>query len=349
MSKSGWLLSALLHVGVAVAVVLGLPRVFESDALDVSDRPIFVSVVEIADEASAPAVAPEPEPEPEPVAAVDPEPVAEPEPVPEPIAAPEPEPEPIAEPEPIPPPEPEPAPLPVVEPEPEPVPEPEPQLAALPPEPEPSVPEAKPEPDPVPTKKPEAKPTLEPAPDTPPPTPSTKPAAAPPSFDSLLKSIAEDEPEAHRAPPQEQPFDDLLHQVAQAEEEESFDDLLKTVAQADEEPVAVARAPSPLDGPLRRTITDAIREKVEANWSVPAGVRDAGELEVELRIQLNPDGAVRSAAIVDNDRDAGGNFRTMAESARRAVLKASPFEVLKRHVDSYQQWRDITMIFRPRV
>ena len=340
MSKSGWLLSALLHVGVVVAVVFGLPRVFESDALDLSDRPIFVSMVEIADEPSAPALAAEPEPapvpEPEPVAAPEPEPVAapEPEPVaapePEPIAAPEPEPEPIAapepepvaapepepiaapEPEPIPAPEPEPAPLPIVEPEPEPVPGPEPQLAALPlePEPEPSAPEARPEPD------------------TPPPTPSAKPAAASQSLNSLLnsllKSIAEDQEEERRALPLR---------------EQRPDNLLKTVA----------RAPSPLDGPLRRMIADAIRQQVEANWSVPAGVRDAGGLEVELRIQLDPDGAVDDVKIVGADRDAGGNFRTMAESARRAVLKAGPFEVLKRHVDSYRQWRDITMTFRPPV
>ena len=53
MSKRGWLFSAILHAGVVVAVVLGLPDMFESDALDPSDRPIVVSLVEIADEASA--------------------------------------------------------------------------------------------------------------------------------------------------------------------------------------------------------------------------------------------------------------------------------------------------------
>ena len=329
MSKSGWLLSALLHVGVVVAVVFGLPRVFESDALDLSDRPIFVSVVEIADESSAPALAAEPEPAP------------------------------IPEPEPIPVPEPEPAPLPIVEPEPEPVPGPEPQLAALPPEPEPepSAPEARPAPDPVPARKPEAKPAPEPVPDT----PSAKPAAASQSSDKLLKSIAEDPAEARRAP-REQRLDDLLKNVVQAvteaEKEKAFEDLLiKTVARADEKPGAVARAPSLLDGPLLRKIADAIRRRVETNWRVPAGVRDAGGLEVDLRIRLALDGAVDDVKIVgadcaddDNPRTAAERARcAVAESARRAVLKASPFEVLKRHVDSYRQWRDITMTFRPPV
>ena len=106
-------------------------------------------------------------------------------------------------------------------------------------------------------------------------------------------------------------------------------------------------APAPLTGPLRRTITDAIKQKVERNWSVPAGISDAGELVVTLRVQLGPDGSVRRVEIVDDGGDA--NYRTMAESARRAVLKASPFDVLTHHVDKYEGWRDITMTFRPPV
>ena len=108
-----------------------------------------------------------------------------------------------------------------------------------------------------------------------------------------------------------------------------------------------ADALAPLTGPLRRTITDTIKQKVERNWSVPAGISDAGELVVTLRVQLGPDGSVRRVEIVDDGGDA--NYRTMAESARRAVLKASPFDVLTRHVDKYEGWRDIIMTFRPPV
>ena len=48
-------------------------------------------------------------------------------------------------------------------------------------------------------------------------------------------------------------------------------------------------------------------------------------------------------------RAADANFRIMAESARRAVLTASPFEELKPYGDDYEQWRDITMTFEPPV
>ncbi|MDE0202965.1 MAG: cell envelope integrity protein TolA [Rhodospirillaceae bacterium] len=317
MSKRGWLFSGLLHVGVVVAAVLGLPQVFESDALVPSDQPIVVSLVEIADEPSAPVeevepepapapipeAAPEPEPEPEPVAEPEPEPV--PEPVPEVLAALDPEP--VIEPEPI------------IEPEPEPAPPPEPVVEPEP-EPTPKAPEAKPEPPPAPE---------------PPPVPLAKPKRPKkPSFDTLLQSLTDEEPAETPPPPKKA-------------EEPSFDDMLANIAGVDDEPPPDAATPAPLTGPLRRTITDAIKQKVERNWSVPAGVLDAGELVVTLRIQLGPDGSVRRVEIVD--ADGGANYRTMAESGRRAVLKASPFDALTRYVDRYEGWRDITMTFSPPV
>ena len=332
MSKRGWFFSALLHAGVVVAVVLGLPDMFESDALAPSDQPIVVSLVEVADEASAPAATPEPEPEP--VAEPEPEPIAEPEPIvePEPEPVPEPEPEVIAKPEPEPIPEPEPAPEPevvaaldpepVIEPEPEPEPEP-------PPPPEPV---SEPEPPPAP-KEPEATPEPAPEPEAPPPVPLAKPPPKKPSFDKLLKDLAEEEtPEPPPPTPQE---------------DDSFDDMLASIAGTEEEPPAEAATRVPLTGPLKQTITDVIKRKVERNWSVPAGVLDAGELVVTLRINLSPDGSVRRVEIVDPG--SGANYRTMAESGRRAVLKASPFDSLTRYVDKYEGWRDITMTFSPPV
>ena len=319
MSTRGWLFSALLHVGVVVAAVLGLPQVFESDALVPSDQPIVVSLVEIADEPSAPVEEVEPEPEPAPA------------PIPEAAPEPEPEPEPVAEPEPEPVPEPEPEVLAALDPEPviepEPIIEPEPEPA---PPPEPVV---EPEPEPTP-KAPEAKPEPPPAPE-PPPVPLAKPERPKkPSFDTLLQSLTDEEPAEAPPPPKKA-------------EEPSFDDMLANIAGVDDQPPPDAAAPAPLTGPLRRTITDAIKQKVERNWSVPAGVLDAGELVVTLRIQLGPDGSVRRVEIVD--ADGGANYRTMAESGRRAVLKASPFDALTRYVDRYEGWRDITMTFSPPV
>ena len=122
------------------------------------------------------------------------------------------------------------------------------------------------------------------------------------------------------------------------------------------EPMPAAPAPTPStvtsarDEPLSMTVSDSIRRQVEEKWNVPAGARDAGELDVEIYISLLPDGTVRKAEIVDRARMAqpgGEYYRSMAESARRAVLQASPLHDLP--PDRYEEWREITFRFRPPV
>ena len=120
-----------------------------------------------------------------------------------------------------------------------------------------------------------------------------------------------------------------------------------SIAGDEDEQSTDAQAPAPPTSCLRQTLTDAIKQKVERNWSVPVSVLDAGELVVTLKIELGPDGSVRRVEIVD--AGGGRNYRTMAESGRRAVLKASPFDTLTRYVDMYECWRQITMTFSPPV
>ncbi|MDP6589958.1 MAG: cell envelope integrity protein TolA [Alphaproteobacteria bacterium] len=330
MGRRGWIFSGVLHAGVIAAAVIGLPSLFDGESEYVEEA-IFVAMVAEEDAAGVQQPDPEPEPEPEPVVEAEPEP----EPVevkalepPPPPPEPEPEPEPVfaaAAPEPPPPPEPERIP----EPEPEPVvSEPEPVAEEVPPEP----PEAKPEPEPEPQPAP-------PAAQASVPKPRVKPAPAPPSFDSLLRSVAEAEPEEEKPQPQPEPeFDALLANVADAPapepEVEKRDPPRRTRAMM----VAMANQ-----------IAALIKARVEANWSVPAGIRDASELVVTIRIRLGRDGAVQRADILDLNYAEDANFRTMAESARRAVLKASPIKALRRFGDDYNEWRVVTITFRPPV
>ena len=171
--------------------------------------------------------------------------------------------------------------------------------------------------------------------------PLAKPPAKPPSFDTLLKDLAQEETTEPAAPPEPA-------KTEKVEEDAPFDAILAALTGEEDAPPAEAKAKARLTGLLRQTITDAIKRKVERNWSVPVGVRDAGELVVTLRIQLQQDGAAKRVEIVD-DGSGSANYRTMAESARRAVLAASPFDLLTRHGDSYDRWRNIVMTFRPPV
>jgi len=345
MGRRGWIFSGVLHGGVIVAAVLGLPSLFERDSV-ILEETIFVSVV--AEEDIVGVARRNPDPEPKAVEEAAPEPEPEPESESEPVV--EVEPVPVPEPEPIvealPEPEPEPEPEPVVEIEPESIPEPKPVEVKVPeppppepePEPEPAVAALAPEPPPPPPPPPEAKPAPDPpvATQVSVPKPRSKPKPAKPSFDSLLKSVAETEPKEKPKPEPE--FSTLLANVADAPPP-------KPKAETREQP---QRTPATKLA-LANQVVALIKSRVESNWSVPAGVRDAGDLVVTIRIRLGRDGAVQSAEILDANYAEDSNFRTMAESARRAVQKASPIKALRRFSDDYSEWRDVTMTFRPPV
>ena len=109
-----------------------------------------------------------------------------------------------------------------------------------------------------------------------------------------------------------------------------------------------APAVPPRPAPLSLSVIDAIRRQVEENWNVPVGAREARELTVEIHIVLLPDGTVRAAEIADTARLIRSGeefFRAMAESAVRAVWRASPLQNLP--PGKYDQWREITFTFRP--
>ena len=113
-------------------------------------------------------------------------------------------------------------------------------------------------------------------------------------------------------------------------------------------PKITSRTAQPLDGqPLTLSEVDALRAKIERSCIVQAGARYAEDLDVTIRVYLNPDGSLRrEPQIVDEDRLAADPFfRAAAESAIRAVLKCEPF---KMPVAKYHRWREIELTFDPR-
>lgn len=203
-------------------------------------------------------------------------------------------------------------------------PEPAPRVAevAAPPPPPPSIPEPSLVPPPPPPKpkllakvKPKPKPELDPI-------LQVKPAAPDP-LASLLKSVMEsaqhaiklEQKQANAKPIEPQPVTTTMSKIS--------------------------------DEPLSSSVSDAIRRQVEDNWNVPVGAADAADLIVEIRITLRSDGGVIRAVIVDQSRMSDAFYRTMAESARRAVLQASPLRDLP--PEKYEQWREITFTFKPPV
>lgn len=145
-------------------------------------------------------------------------------------------------------------------------------------------------------------------------------------------------------------FESLLASFEDADREAPELEVATPEAQAAETPVQQTVITKLSDQPLSLSVRNAIRRQVEKNWSLPVGAEDAGDLEVEIAIVLMPDGVVQTATIVDFARlSLPGEefFRSMAESALRAVQRASPLQDLP--PEKYEQWRKITFTFVPPV
>ena len=114
-------------------------------------------------------------------------------------------------------------------------------------------------------------------------------------MESLLKSLSQDTPAPE---PQEKPK--------------------KKATPAPAEPTTGQVAALVNDVPLTAGEQDAIRAAIEKNWNVPNGMANITSYVVMLRLHLTPDGVVTAIDVIDETGDPG--FRTLAESARRAIL-----------------------------
>jgi hypothetical protein len=197
-------------------------------------------------------------------------------------------------------------------------PKPEPPKAAeaKPEPPKPEPPKAEPTPEPA---KPKPKELVEPAPNATP-IPKPKPQPPQPAFDPNRLAALLDKRIKDREPPQPQ---------------------IKS------QPSPAPAAPPRLGESMTVSELDLIHQQIERYWSPPAGARDAGDLVVLIRIQLNPDGSLRAQPeLVDRSRLGEDFWRAAAESALRAVRRSEPLRNLP--PGKYEQWRDIDFTFNPK-
>jgi hypothetical protein len=199
--------------------------------------------------------------------------------------------------------------------------------------------------------KPDDKPKTPPAPETkketkpepPKPAPPT-PASAPPPAPEQQAAVIPDKP-LEKAPDQKKPEpkpEEKKKEEKKVEkpkpdkkQQNDMDSLLKSLStetpspETEEKPKKKA-APAPAqpttgqqadlvnDVPLTMAETDGIRSAIEKNWLIPLGMANAEAYTVSLRLHLTPDGVVTQIDVLDDNGDPG--FRTIAESARRAIL-----------------------------
>src|SRR5690606_26016461 len=99
--------------------------------------------------------------------------------------------------------------------------------------------------------------------------------------------------------------------------------------------------------PMSLSEIDYVKQRVRGCWNVGqiAGMQNARQLTVTLRITLLPDGTVSTVEPADTGRMGDPLYRTAAEVAIRAVRRCSPFDQLPK--DKYANWKEMTMTFDP--
>lgn len=94
---------------------------------------------------------------------------------------------------------------------------------------------------------------------------------------------------------------------------------------------------------------DAIAGRLRACWNLDPGAMGIKDMIIEVRVFLNKDGTVRDAKILDTSRYSSDKaFRSVAESARRAVYVCQPYSIFaNRYADKYDMWKTMLLRFNP--
>jgi len=224
-----------------------------------------------------------------------------------------------------------------------------------PPSPPPPAPSPPPPPPPPPVPEPP-----KPAPEPPPPIPAPKPDLPPPPPKPEPPKPEPPKPQPKPEPPKpvaqkpEQPkkkddnnFDNLLNTLTHAPAQKS-DQPPKQQKSAPQQTASASSAPNaPLGSQISTSEKDMIAAAVEPCWDVDAGAKGAADMRAVIQVELNPDGTVRNTTIM-NAGEHGNDpaWRAFAERAARAPLIAS-CNKLPIPDGKYDQLKVFTFTFSP--
>lgn len=137
-------------------------------------------------------------------------------------------------------------------------------------------------------------------------------------------------------------LDNLLASVLNEQAAEPTPDKPKKQAAAEPEETTGPQTELASEVPMTSGDEDGIRDQIQDKWNLgsAAGAPNIEEILVELRIELMPDGSVTKVTLLNNQADP--YFRSLAESAIRAVKQASPLRL-----PPGKYWPTIKLRFRP--
>jgi hypothetical protein len=245
----------------------------------------------------------------------------------------------------------QPTPTPVVKQETPPPPAPAPPVPPTPPTPAPQPVEQQPPPEPAPPPPQPEPPAPQPVEQTPPepvPIPDQQPTPPPPEEAKL-----EAPPPPVLRPPQ--PPDKPKPKPAQ--QAQDFNSLLKSVEKLKtttpdtqqpqpDQPPQPDQSASNLSAPqLTSSEVDAVKSQISGCWIFDVGARGVGEMTVDVRVALAPDGTVKTVQADGGTRMAVDPiYRSFVEATVRAVWKCSPLRV---PLNKYDTWKQLLLHFDP--
>ena len=198
-----------------------------------------------------------------------------------------------------------------------------------------------------------------PIPEVKPPEPKPEKAKAPepdPIAEALKKEEAKRKEEAKKREEQKRKEEAKKKREEKKKQEQAFDPnqiaalLDKRRAQRHAAAGATLNSTPSLGLPsgnaatLSQSEIDALRAQIQACWNPPAGVVDAKELIVRIRLQLREDGSLSANPTLLN-HGSHPIFQIAAESAMRAIKRCQPYKL---PIAKYAVWRDVEVTFDPR-
>lgn len=94
---------------------------------------------------------------------------------------------------------------------------------------------------------------------------------------------------------------------------------------------------------------DALAGRLRACWNLDPGAMGIDNMIIEIRASLNQDGTVRRVDVLDTSRyNSDTFFRSVADSAKRAVFICQPYNILsEKYADKYDKWSTMLLKFNP--
>ena len=121
-------------------------------------------------------------------------------------------------------------------------------------------------------------------------------------------------------------------------------DVVATGAKRENKKVSLGSKKSSNSAKLSRSEMDALRGAIEQCWNVPIGLSDAEDMRVTITMNLARDGSVEGKVDVKASGGENRTRRAFSESARRAVLKCSPYNLPN---EKYDTWSQVVVNFDP--